>query len=133
EKREGLRLRMGFTKFATRMVGEIIDYNFETPTQGPVKPGQVLGWVEGFKAISDIICVAEGIFIGANPALERDTELISRAPYSEGWLYEMDGRLDHQSLDVQGYADYLRVTIDMQLQKERADDKRTHGSESDTL
>src|SRR5262249_25619969 len=65
EKREGLRLRMGFTKFATRMVGEIIDYNFETPTQGPVKPGQVLGWVEGFKAISDIICVAEGIFIGA--------------------------------------------------------------------
>src|SRR5690242_7651717 len=116
EKREGKRLRLGFTQFATRMLGEIVDYNFETPVKAAVKAGQVLGWVEGFKAVSDVICFGPGFFVAANAALEQDSELISRAPYAEGWLYEMDGELDEQSLNVQGYVDHLNVTIDMLLE-----------------
>ena len=117
ERREGKRLRLGFTKFATRMLGEIVDYNFETPVQAPVRAGQILGWVEGFKAVSDVICVGQGFWVGVNTALERDTELISRAPYAEGWLYEMEGELDDQSTDVQGYVEHLNETIDMLLAK----------------
>jgi len=132
EKREGNRLRLGFTKFATHLLGEIVDYNFETPAQTPVQLGQVLGWVEGFKAISDVICLGQGIFVAANPALEDDTEIISRAPYMEGWLYEMDGQLDDQSLDVEGYVHHLNVTIDELLKKQHADNIMPQTSETDT-
>ena len=97
-----------------------------------MRSGQVLGWVEGFKAISDVICVGQGIFVAANPALEDDTELISRAPYAEGWLYEMDGHLDDQSLDVEGYVHLLNVTIDELLKKQRADNPMPPTTESNT-
>ena len=131
EKRAGNRLRLGFTKFATRMLGEIVDYNFETAAQAQVQPGQVLGWVEGFKAISDVICVGQGVFAGANPALQQDTELISRSPYNEGWLYEMDGQLDDPSLDVQGYANHLNATIEKILKEQHANDEPSGESETE--
>jgi glycine cleavage system H protein len=121
ELREENRLRVGFTRFATHLLGEIVDYNFETPSQTQVRPGQALGWVEGFKAVSDIICIGNGHFVAGNASLEQDTELISRAPYAEGWLYEMDGRLDEQSLDVAGYVHHLNMTIEQMLEKQRAD------------
>ncbi len=132
EKREGGRLRLGFTRFATRMLGEIVDYGFETAAQTPVQPGEVLGWVEGFKAISDVICVGHGVFGGANPALQQDTELISRSPYTEGWLYELDGQLDDQSLDVQEYADHLNATIDKILKEQHPDMEVSPAPESDS-
>ena len=34
-----------------------------------VERGQIIGWVEGFKAISDLFCVAGGKFEGGNPVL----------------------------------------------------------------
>ena len=43
--------RVGLTKFATRMLGAMVDHGFDTPTGARVQPGQILGWVEGFKAI----------------------------------------------------------------------------------
>ena len=42
--------RVGFTKFATRMLGELVDFTFNPPEGGPVQPGEMIGWVEGFKA-----------------------------------------------------------------------------------
>lgn len=132
EQREGNCLRLGFTKFATRMLGEIVDYGFETTAQTRVQPGQVLGWVEGFKAISDVICVGQGAFAGSNPALQQDTELISRSPYTEGWLYELEGQLDEQSLDVQGYADHLSATIEKILKEQHPAMEASPASESDS-
>ena len=119
ERRTGERLRLGFTKFATRMLGEIVDHNFETAIGAAVRPGQVLGWVEGFKALSDLICVGQGTFAGGNPALEENIALISEANYLDGWLYEIDGQLDEQSLNVQQYADHLKLTIDKILEKQK--------------
>lgn len=121
EKIQGSRWRLGFTAFATRLLGEIVDYNFETGPTQTVEPGQVLGWVEGFKAISEVPCAGRGVFAGDNPALRRDTELISRVPYGEGWLYEIDGELAPQSLDVNGYVHHLNEIIDGLLAKQGAD------------
>jgi glycine cleavage system H protein len=133
QKREGSRLRLGFTKFATRMLGEIVDYNFDILSGAPVSPGQVLGWVEGFKAISDVISIGQGSFVGANQALQEDSELITRAPYAEGWLYEMDGQLDDQTLDVQGYVAHLNVTLDRLQEKNSAGDKLPNSPQPDSL
>ncbi len=43
--------RVGFTKFATRMLGEIVDHQFEKRAGDPIASGEIIGSVEGFKAI----------------------------------------------------------------------------------
>ena len=53
EQLEGGRLRIGFTKFATRMLGELVDHRLDAAPGATVRPGEILGWLEGFKAISD--------------------------------------------------------------------------------
>jgi|SRR5436190_15635486 len=118
------KLRFGYTQFGTRMLGEVVDYNFETSSQAAVQPGHVLGWVEGFKAVSELICNARGIFAGANPALRDDTELISRTPYTEGWLYEIMGELDEETLDVQDYVKHLDITIESLLEQNKTDPRQ---------
>jgi glycine cleavage system H protein len=121
------RWRVGFTAFATRLLGETVDHAFETPVRAPVRLGQVLGWIEGFKGISDVLCMGEGIFVGGNPALDENSTLLNQATYTEGWLYEIDGELDKQSLDVQGYAEHLKATIDTLLEQR----KTAQGSSAD--
>src|SRR5205823_4703303 len=62
--------RIGLTKFAVRMLGDMVDHGFETEPGASVQPGQVVGWIEGFKAISDLFCIAQGTFAGVNPPLK---------------------------------------------------------------
>src|SRR6185503_5988298 len=50
---EGGLWRVGLTKFATRMLGEMVDHGFDIELESPVASGQIIGWIEGFKAISD--------------------------------------------------------------------------------
>ena len=65
------RWRVGFTKFATRMLGEIVEVQFEKQPGDAVASGEIIGSIEGFKAISDIYCVADGRFAGGNPDVAR--------------------------------------------------------------
>ncbi len=111
--------RVGLTKFATRMLGEIVDYGFEAQRDIAVRPGQTLGWIEGFKAISDLFCVLDGRFIGSNPGLAQSPEPIDRDCYGQGWLYEAVGTPDPLCLDVQGYKALLDSTIDKLVEKQQ--------------
>jgi glycine cleavage system H protein len=104
--------RVGLTKFAGRMLGEMVEYGFETQLDAPVSSGQILGWVEGFKAVSDVFCIATGKFAGTNPALEEKIDLITTDPYREGWIYAVRGQPDSTCIGVQGYCDILDKTID---------------------
>jgi glycine cleavage system H protein len=105
-------VRVGFTKFATRMLGEMVDYGFDVASGAEVEPGQVLGWVEGFKAVSDLFCVARGCFLEVNPALEENLPVIHRDPLGEGWLYTVRGVADERCLGAEEYARLLDETID---------------------
>jgi glycine cleavage system H protein len=110
EGEEGL-WRVGFTKFATRMLGELVDCDW-TPVEGrAVSPGQTIGSVEGFKAASDVYCVMEGVFAGGNPYLKQDACVVRTDPYEVGWLYAVRGQPEADSLDVHGYIQYLDATI----------------------
>lgn len=111
--------RVGLTKFATRMLGEIVDFGFETQPNTPAGVGQVLGWIEGFKAVSDLFCVIEGTFVGSNPQLSQKTEAIDRDCYGEGWLYQASGTPETRSLDAHGYKALLDGTIDKLVEKQR--------------
>ena len=104
--------RIGFTKFATRMLGEIVDHHFDSAFDAPVSSGEVVGWVEGFKALTDIFCIASGKFAGTNPALANDSSVISSDPYGEGWLYQVCGEPDETCVDVEGYRAILDTVID---------------------
>ena len=78
--------------------------------------GQTIGWIEGFKAVSDIYCVAAGEFAGPNPELEQDPTLLDRDPYDRGWLYRLRGRPTELAMSVSGYIQHLDATIDRMLQ-----------------
>ena len=49
---------IGFTKFALRMLGDLVELNLPDTPDLPVEVGQTIGWAEGFKAVSDLYCVA---------------------------------------------------------------------------
>ena len=116
--------RVGLTKFATRMLGEMVDHGFEVEPEAPVRPGQIVGWVEGFKAISDLFCIAEGTFAGRNPALLERISLLSKDPYGAGWLYLIKGAPDAKCVDVQAYRILLDKTIDKILEKQKTEESQ---------
>ena len=114
------RLRIGFTKFATRMLGEIVEVRFELPASTALAGGDVVGSIEGFKAISDIYSCARGAFAGSNPALAQNVELVGKEPYAAGWLYEVDGEPDDKCVPLEQYRAMLDTTIDKILEKQQA-------------
>jgi glycine cleavage system H protein len=113
--------RVGITKFATRMLGEMVDHGWEVAPGAPVACGQVIGWVEGFKAITDIFCVVEGSFSAANAGLKEKIALVNKDCYGAGWLYEARGTPDPKCLDVHAYVTLLDKTIDKILEKQKGD------------
>jgi glycine cleavage system H protein len=115
--------RVGLTKFATRMLGEMVDHGLELAPGAAVMPGQIVGWIEGFKAISDIYCIAEGTYLGSNPVLKEKISLVSKDCYGEGWLYMVRGKPDPKCVDVRSYQQILDRTIDKILEKEKSDEQ----------
>lgn len=104
--------RVGFTKFATRMLGELVEARYEVETGAPVSSGQQIGYVEGFKAASDLFCVMEGTFGAGNPILEEDACIVKSSPYIDGWLYSVKGEPEAGSVDVNGYLEHLGKLIE---------------------
>ena len=67
------------------MLGDMVDFGFELKPGSRITKGEIIGWVEGFKAISDIYCVVEGTFSVANEGLKEKITAISKDPYASGW------------------------------------------------
>jgi glycine cleavage system H protein len=119
--------RVGLTGFATRMLGDLVEYGFSVKPGAAIVVGQTIGWLEGFKAVADLYSVARGEFLGANEALAGDITLVESEPYKRGWLYRVRGEPADPRLDVHGYVELLDTTIDAMLR----DRHKMPGSESD--
>jgi len=117
--------QVGFTKFATRMLGELVEMVLEVQPGQTVAGGERLGTVEGFKAVSDLFCVVDGTLSAANPALTAEACLTHSDPYGAGWLYAVQGTPSAGHLDVHGYIALLGLTIE-QLQASRSRDDDGH-------
>lgn len=104
--------QIGFTKFATRMLGEMVEFDFEVTSGAEIDVGQAIGWFEGFKAVTDLYSPMAGTFAGPNPELEEILGELHRTPYDRGWLYRVQGTPPDDALDAGGYAAFLDGTID---------------------
>ncbi len=113
--------RVGFTKFATRMLGELVDCEWKMKTGDAVQPGDNIGWVEGFKAASDVYSVMTGAFESGNPILSDDACIVRTDPYETGWLYSVRGEPEPGHLDVHGYIAHLSATIQKMAESTHAD------------
>ena len=113
--------RVGFTKFAIRMLGDIVEYQFDAAPGAPIEVGAKIGWIEGFKAVSEIYSAAQGTFGEANPGLRRDITVLESDPYNRGWLYSINGDPDPDAVDVHGYVGILDATIDKMLESRHAE------------
>jgi glycine cleavage system H protein len=113
--------RVGFTKFAIRMLGDIVEADFEIKPNAPVQTGVVVGWVEAFKAVADLYCVMPGTFETGNPALATDPSLIDSDPHGEGWLYAVRGTPGDEIVDAEGYTIILDAQIDKMIGEEKKD------------
>jgi len=99
-----------------------VDIRFDLKPDMQIQPGDIAGSIEGFKAISDIYCVAKGSFVTGNPLLQSSLECVAEKPYDEGWLYEVKGEPDMRAMDVNGYRALLDATIDRILEKQRTEE-----------
>jgi glycine cleavage system H protein len=117
KREEGDLWRVGFTKFAVRMLGEAVEMNFDAKPGAEVKTGQPIGWIEGFKAVTDLYAPFAGRFEGGNPDLAKEIRLVQTDPSGRGWLYSLRGAPGPDCLDVQGYVSVLDATIDKMLGK----------------
>lgn len=107
----------GFTQFATRMLGDLVEIDWEPKPGQTIEIGSRIGWVEGFKALTELYSVVSGEFAGGNTALDDDITLTDRDPYGDGWLYRVRGVPDAESMDVNSYVKLLDETIDLMMEK----------------
>jgi glycine cleavage system H protein len=110
-RQEGKLWRIGFTEFATRALGEPVDLDFEVAAGTEIKTGRIVGWIEGFKAITDLFSPMAGRFAGPNAELDDRIGLIQSDPYGRGWLYAVEGTPGDDCVDAHGYAAFLDTTI----------------------
>lgn len=106
--------RVGLTKFAARMLGELVEFGFEVKPQAKISEGDIIGWMEGFKAASDIYSFIEGTFCGENKSLVEQPELLHARPHRDGWLYEVCFEESEKAklLSVHEYTAFLDDLID---------------------
>jgi glycine cleavage system H protein len=112
--------RVGLTRFATRMLGDIVEFEFRVAPGAPVALGDEIGAIEGLKAVTSLYSSGSGLFLGEGASLRRDVTLAESDPYGEGWLYRLQGDPAPDAVDVQGYVAILDATIDRMLEGRHA-------------
>lgn len=112
------RWRIGYTKFAMRMLGEPVEIDFEIDPGTAIELGEVVGWMEGFKAVTDLYAPMAGSFAGPNPELREKIATVKTHPYTLGWIYELEGEPGDDCMDAEGYARFLDGTIDRMMGKD---------------
>ena len=112
--------RVGFTKFATRMLGDIVEFEFSAAPGAAISVGDEIGSIEGLKAVTSVFSAGAGRFLGEGAPLRQDVTLAESDPYGQGWLYRLQGEPAPDTVDVHGYVAILDLTIDKMLTSRHA-------------
>ena len=83
--------RVGLTRFATRMLGDIVEFEFSVTPGTSIGLGDEIGSIEGLKAVTSVFAAGSGRFLAEGTSLRQDVTLAESDPYGEGWLYRLQG------------------------------------------
>lgn len=101
------RVRVGITDYAQDAIGDVVFVDL--PEVGrSVDRGEVVCEIESTKSVSEIYAPVGGTLAAVNDALDASPDLVNRAPYGEGWIFELEPTetLDPEHLDeVEGLLD----------------------------
>lgn len=124
--------RVGLTKFAIRMLGDIVEFEFAVTPGSKVGLGDEIGSIEGLKAVTSVFAAGAGTFLNEGAGLRADVTLAESDPYGEAWLYRLQGAPGADTVDVEGYMAILDATIDKMIagRHELADDKDSGDGEA---
>lgn len=104
--------RAGFSPWAVRLLGDLVEYRFDIPQNAPVTLHQPVGTLEGFKAAVEIRAVAAGMLTRTNPLLAINLDVLAQDPCGEGWLYLIEGTPDPDTCDAAAYRLLLDRAVD---------------------
>ena len=111
--------RVGFTKFAAWMLGDLVEYEFDVPAGAAVAAGQEIGWVEGLKSLMAVYSLVEGEFLDSGDGIAENITLIDSDSYQRGWLYRARGTASAETVDVQRYIAILDEAVDNAIRNRR--------------
>ena len=114
------RWQIGLTSYAIRLLGDLVEHEWAIPPGSPITLGEKLGWLDGFKAVTDLVSLLTGTFERGNPELLRNIDLLTTDPFGTGWLYEAVGTSGQPTLDVDDYAHHLNDLIDTAWARQQA-------------
>jgi glycine cleavage system H protein len=109
-KIDGAKTRVGISDYAQDQLGDIVFA--EVPEVGAsFKKGDEFGTLESVKAVAPVFMPISGKVLAVNTALEESPGLVNEAPYTDGWLIEVEAsdpaELD-ELLDRNAYFEFLR-------------------------
>jgi glycine cleavage system H protein len=113
--------RVGFTRLATWLFGDPVEFKFSVSPGMPIAAAQEIGWVEGLKALHTVYSVAEGEFLESGSGIESDITLIESDPYERGWLYRVRGNPTPGAVDVHRYMTLLDDAVDAVIRGREAE------------
>ncbi len=83
------RYRVGITDYAQVALGDIV--YIQLPKIGEqISAGKVCGEVESTKSVSEIYAPLSGEIVLVNDSLDSAPETLNRAPYDQGWIFEVE-------------------------------------------
>jgi glycine cleavage system H protein len=104
------RIRTGVCDYAQDQLGTIVFV--EMPEIGTtLNKGQEVGVLESVKAVSSIYAPMSGEVVAVNHILEDSPELVNQAPYTDGWIVEVQPNAPaewEELMDRETYVQMLR-------------------------
>ena len=102
-------LRVGFSAYAVRLLGDICHIEWSVEAGSAVEAGQQIGYVEASKATSDLFSPVTGRIERVNETLLSSPSLINSSPYDLAWLLELQGS-SNGLLHPESYIQHLEAT-----------------------
>jgi len=110
-KLDGDIATVGITDYAQNSLGDIVFV--ELPKVGTVfGQGDNVGVIESVKAVSDLFTPVAGRVSEVNTALDADSSILNREPYTGGWLFKMTDVGEEQLESLLTAADYEKLTAE---------------------
>jgi len=109
-RKKGEGFQIGISDFAQDQLGDIVFV--ELPAAGDrFEEGDEFGTVESVKAVSELFMPLAGEVVKINEGLEDSPELVNNAPYTDGWMLEVnasDPSAFDSLMDRDAYLDMLK-------------------------